>query len=50
VGQRHIDSAQRGKAKAYPDGAKLTLAKLYAIPPALVEDILRWSRIYYGGW
>ena len=51
VGGRHTDLAQRGPSKTNPT-SRHTLEELYAIPPLLVEDILRWTQRWWPalGW
>ena len=41
VDKRHVDAAQRGPSRR--GGTRHTLLELYAIPPALVEDIAQWT-------
>ena len=43
VGGRHTDLAQRGPSRTNPT-SRHTLEELYAIPPLLCEDILRWTQ------
>ena len=51
VGGRHTDLAQRGPSRTNPT-SRHTLEELYAIPPLLVEDILRWTQRWWPalGW
>ena len=41
---RHIDLAQRGPSPGVP-GNRHSLQELYAIPPELARDILRWAEL-----
>ena len=48
VDGRHLDVAQRGPAPGRPTN-RHTLEQLYAIPPELAGDILRWAEVNVRG-